>query len=91
VNHQPLPWFWSDQYDINLQIFGMPSPSHRVVLRGDPGSHGFVVFFLDGDKIVAALGPNAPKDLRFARRLIERRTAVDPARLADTQVPLAKL
>jgi len=91
VNHQPLPWFWSDQYDVNLQIFGMPAPSHRVVLRGDPDSHGFVVFFLDEDKVVAALGPNAAKDLRFARRLIERRTAVDPARLADTQVPLAKL
>ena len=91
VNHQPLPWFWSDQYDINLQVFGMPAPSHRVVVRGDPDSHSFVLFFLDGDKVVAALGPNAAKDLRFARRLIERRSTVDPARLADTQVPLAKL
>ena len=91
VNHQPLPWFWSDQYDVNLQIFGMPAPSHRVVMRGDPETHSFVVFFLDEDKVVAALGPNAAKDLRFARRLIERRTSVDPERLADTQVPLAKL
>jgi 3-phenylpropionate/trans-cinnamate dioxygenase ferredoxin reductase subunit len=90
VNHQPLPWFWSDQYDVNLQIFGMPAPSHRVVMRGDPQTHSFVVFFLDEDKVVAALGPNAAKDLRFARRLIERRTAVDPERLADTQMPLAK-
>lgn len=91
VNHQPVPWFWSDQYDINLQIFGMPSPAHRVVVRGDQGSKSFVMFFLDGDKVVAALGPNAAKDLRFARRLIERRTSVDVDRLADTGVPLAKL
>jgi 3-phenylpropionate/trans-cinnamate dioxygenase ferredoxin reductase subunit len=91
VNHQPLPWFWSDQYDVNLQIFGMPAPSHRVVMRGDPQTHSFIAFFLDENKVVAALGPNAAKDLRFARRLIERRTAVDPDRLADTQVPLAKL
>jgi len=91
VNHQPLPWFWSDQYDVNLQIFGMPAPSHRVVVRGDPDSHGFVVFFLDQDKVVAALGPNCAKDLRFARRLIERRTSVDPERLADIRTPLAKL
>jgi 3-phenylpropionate/trans-cinnamate dioxygenase ferredoxin reductase subunit len=35
VDHQPLPWFWSDQYDTNLQIYGMPDPSHRVVVRGD--------------------------------------------------------
>jgi 3-phenylpropionate/trans-cinnamate dioxygenase ferredoxin reductase subunit len=91
VNHQPLPWFWSDQYQVNLQIFGMPAPSHRVVVRGDPGTHSFVVFFLDADRVVAALGPNAAKDLRFARRLIERRTSVDPGQLADTQLPLAKL
>lgn len=91
VNHQPLPWFWSDQYDVNLQIFGMPAPSHRVVVRGDPDTHSFVAFFLDEDKVVAALGPNSAKDLRFARRLIERRTSVDPERLADVQVPLAKL
>ena len=69
----------------------MPARSHRAIVRGDPDTHSFVVFFLDEDKVVAALGPNAAKDLRFARRLIERRSAVDPDRLADTQVPLAKL
>lgn len=91
VNHQPLPWFWSDQYDVNLQIYGMPAPAHRVVVRGDQDADTFVMFFLDGDKVVAALGPNAARDLRFARRLIERRTSVDPRQLADRQVPLAKL
>ncbi|MEJ8823582.1 FAD-dependent oxidoreductase [Variovorax humicola] len=90
VNHQPLPWFWSDQYDVNLQIFGMPALSHQMVVRGDRNSKSFVMFFLDEGKVVAALGPNAAKDLRFARRLIERRTSVDPDRLADTAVPLAK-
>ena len=91
VNHQPLPWFWSDQYEINLQIFGMPTPAHDVVVRGDRNSSSFVMFFLDAGKVVAALGPNAARDLRFARRLIERRTRVDAAQLADPQVPLAKL
>ena len=91
VNHQPLPWFWSDQYEVNLQIFGMPTPAHDVVVRGDRNSGSFVMFFLDSGKVVAALGPNAARDLRFARRLIERRTSVDAAQLADLQVPLAKL
>ncbi|CAN7739776.1 NAD(P)/FAD-dependent oxidoreductase [Variovorax paradoxus] len=91
VNHQPLPWFWSDQYEVNLQIFGMPTPAHDVVVRGDRNSSSFVMFFLDAGKVVAALGPNAARDLRFARRLIERRTRVDAAQLADLQVPLAKL
>ncbi|HWT17698.1 MAG TPA: FAD-dependent oxidoreductase, partial [Variovorax sp.] len=75
VNHQPLPWFWSDQYEVNLQIFGMPTPAHDVVVRGDRNSGSFVMFFLDAGKVVAALGPNAARDLRFARRLIERRTS----------------
>lgn len=91
VNHQPLPWFWSDQYGINLQIFGMPMPTHRAVVRGDLQGDSFVMFFLDGDKVSAALGPNAARDLRFARRLIERGTSVDPVQLADLQVPLSRL
>ena len=91
VNYQPLPWCWSDQYAMNLQIFGIPSPTHRVVVRGAPGSASFVLFYLDGDVVQAALGPNAAKDLRFARRLIEQHKTVDAQRLADTSIPMAKL
>ena len=91
VDHQPLPWFWSDQYDINLQIYGMPDPSHRVVVRGDLQSDSFVLFYLDGETIRSAIGPNAARDLRFARRLIESRKSVDPALLADTRVAMSKV
>jgi 3-phenylpropionate/trans-cinnamate dioxygenase ferredoxin reductase subunit len=91
VNHQPLPWFWSDQYGTNLQIYGMPSPSHRVVIRGDLESDSFVLFYLDGGKVKSALGPNAARDLRFARRLIESQKTVDPQLLADTRVAMSKL
>jgi len=91
VDHQPLPWFWSDQYDSNLQIYGMPTASHRVVERRASGSDSFILFYLDGDVVSAAVGPNSARDLRFARRLIEQRKVVEPVRLADTQVPMAKL
>jgi 3-phenylpropionate/trans-cinnamate dioxygenase ferredoxin reductase subunit len=91
VDHQPLPWFWSDQYGTNLQIYGVPTPSHRVIARGVPGSDTFVLFYLDGNVVHAALGPNAARDLRFARRLIEQRKTIDPERLADLQVPMSKL
>ena len=90
VVHQPLPWFWSDQYESNLQIYGMPTPSHRVVARGSPESDSFVIFYLDGNVVHAALGPNSARDLRFARRLIEQRKVIDPDRLADAQVPMSK-
>jgi 3-phenylpropionate/trans-cinnamate dioxygenase ferredoxin reductase subunit len=91
VDHQPLPWFWSDQYDTNLQIYGMPDRSHRMVARGDLRSDSFVLFYLDGDQIRSAMGPNAARDLRFARRLIESRKAVDPQLLADTRMAMSKL
>ena len=91
VDYQPLPWFWSDQYGMNLQIYGIPKPAHRVVVRGVPGSESFVLFYLDGDVVKAALGPNAARDLRFARRLIEQRKPVDAQRLADTSVAMAKI
>jgi 3-phenylpropionate/trans-cinnamate dioxygenase ferredoxin reductase subunit len=91
VDYRPLPWFWSDQYGMNLQIFGMPLPAHRVVMRGAPDAASFVLFYLDGDVVQAALGPNAAKDLRLARRLIEQRRPVDVQRLADTGFPMARL
>jgi 3-phenylpropionate/trans-cinnamate dioxygenase ferredoxin reductase component len=90
VDYRPLPWFWSDQYGMNLQIYGVPEPRHRVVARGNPGADSFVLLYLDGDVVKAALGPNAARDLRFARRLIEQGKAVAPERLADSSVPMAK-
>lgn len=91
VDYQPLPWFWSDQYGMNLQIFGMPTAAHRVVRRGDLASGSFVLFYLAGDVVQAAIGPNAARDLRFARRLIEQRKPVDVERLADTGTPMSKI
>lgn len=91
VSYQPLPWFWSDQYGMNLQIHGLPLPTHQAVLRGTPGSGSFLVGYFNGAVMEAALGPNAAKDLRFARRLIEQRKPIDPARLADPAIPMSRL
>ncbi len=91
VDYRPLPWFWSDQYGMNLQIYGIPTPAQQVVLRGVAGSDSFILFYLESDVVKAAIGPNAARDLRFARRLIEQRKPVDPQRLADTGVPMSKL
>jgi 3-phenylpropionate/trans-cinnamate dioxygenase ferredoxin reductase component len=91
VLYNPLPWFWSDQYDMNLQIYGLPAPSQRAVVRGDMTSGSFVVFYLEGDRVKAAVAVNAARDLRFARRLIEQAKSVRDADLANLGVPLAKL
>jgi len=91
VQYRPLPWFWSDQHGVNLQIYGFPSASHAVVERRQSEGSSFIRFYLEGDCVKAAIGVDAARDLRFARRLIESQREVLMERLADTSVPLSRL
>ncbi|MGN5477738.1 FAD-dependent oxidoreductase [Cupriavidus basilensis] len=78
--------------DTNLQdLWRAAAHPTQVVVRGDPASGSFVFFYLEGQCVTAALGGNAARDLRFARRLIEQRKLVRPQDLADPAVSLAKL
>ena len=60
------------------------------MLRGDPAERRWAVFWLAGDLLVALLTVNSPRDLLQGRRLIEAGAAVDEARLADPDVPVAQ-
>jgi 3-phenylpropionate/trans-cinnamate dioxygenase ferredoxin reductase subunit len=93
VRHADLPWFWSDQHGINLQMLGMPTGQVRHVWRGDPAEGpGFTLFYLDGGgQLVGANAVDRPADIAAARRMIERGLAPDPAKLADPQVSMKKL
>lgn len=86
-----VPWFWSDQYDINLQMLGYTSPDEERVLRGSFEERNFIAFFLRGDHVLAAIALNRGRDIAATRRLIERRIAVDRAKLADDDVALKDL
>jgi 3-phenylpropionate/trans-cinnamate dioxygenase ferredoxin reductase subunit len=86
-----VPWFWSDQYDINLQMLGYTSPDEERVLRGSFEERNFIAFFLREDHVLAAIALNRGRDIAATRRLIERRIAVDRAKLADDNVPLKDL
>jgi 3-phenylpropionate/trans-cinnamate dioxygenase ferredoxin reductase subunit len=82
--YRDIPWFWSNQYDVNLQFLGLPDPLSRTVLRGDPAQDCFSLFFLDEDnRISGVVSANAMRDLRAAKRMMERRVRVDPQSLAD--------
>lgn len=83
-----VPWFWSDQYDVKLQIAGLPEGADRQVLRGDPAAGAFAVFHLAGDRIVCVEAVNAPAEFMAGRQMIGRATAVDPVRLADRDVSM---
>lgn len=90
VTYEPVPYFWSDQYDVRVQMFGIPAENCRTVQRGAMTAEGFVLFQLVDGRVVAAMGANSPKDLRIAKRMIERRMSVDPEILADTSRALPR-
>jgi 3-phenylpropionate/trans-cinnamate dioxygenase ferredoxin reductase subunit len=86
-----LPWFWSDQYDLNLQILGLPLDWPAPVVRGDAGARRYSNFYLRDGRIAAVIAVNAARDVNVARRLIQRNVAVSAAQLADPNVKLDAL
>lgn len=83
-----VPWFWSDQYDIKLQIAGLPMEADRTLVRGDPTSGRFAVFHLCGDRVVCVEAISAPPEFMAGKQLILRRTPVDDTRLADLSISM---
>jgi 3-phenylpropionate/trans-cinnamate dioxygenase ferredoxin reductase subunit len=86
-----VPWFWSDQYDVNLQMAGHPRWTDELVWRGDPASRSFAVFYRRDGVLTGAVGLNRPKEVRGAMPLIGRRARVEPAVLQDESVDLRKV
>ncbi len=86
-----VPWFWSDQYDLNLQMVGLPEAWERLVLRGDMAARRFTAFYLQGEQVVAANAVNNGRDIRPARELIARHIAVADTALADPATNLRAL
>ncbi|MDW8009840.1 MAG: FAD-dependent oxidoreductase [Chloroflexota bacterium] len=86
-----VPWFWSDQYDLNMQYVGFADAWDRVVFRGDVEARRFTAFYLRQGRLEAALAINRPRDIRAARELIQARAALDPERLADESQDLRSL
>lgn len=89
--YAPLPYVWSDQYDVNLQYVGFPTEWHEIVVRGDLDAAEATIFFMRDERVHAAATINRPRDLRSARRLCEARAVVDPATLADADTDLRAL
>jgi 3-phenylpropionate/trans-cinnamate dioxygenase ferredoxin reductase subunit len=83
-----VPWFWSDQYDLKLQIAGMPFDADQILVRGDVAAAKFAVFHLKGDLIQAVEAVNAPPEFMAGKQLIAKRTPVSLAKLADTTISM---
>lgn len=90
-NHA-VPWFWSDQYDLKLQMVGLSQGYDRCVLRGDPASGHFSAFYLRGDRLMAVDAVNRPADFMLAKRVLARPLELAPGTdLADESTPLKDL
>lgn len=81
-----VPWFWSDQYDVKLQIAGLPFDVDMQVVRGTPEHGKFAVYHLCGYRVVAVEAINSPLDFMAGKQFILTGEAVSPSRLADPTV-----
>ncbi|MGE3274417.1 MAG: NAD(P)/FAD-dependent oxidoreductase [Vicinamibacterales bacterium] len=89
--YDAIHWFWSDQYDANLQYAGFHDEWDALVVRGSLEAPSFLAFYLNQGRIDAVVGLNCGKDVRRAMPLIRSRHFVDPARLADEDTDLRSL
>lgn len=68
---QDIPWFWSDQYDLNLQVLGIPTSGGKNVWRGSPESGKFCIFQLVDERIQSVIAVNMARELKIAKRWIK--------------------
>jgi 3-phenylpropionate/trans-cinnamate dioxygenase ferredoxin reductase subunit len=83
-----VPWFWSDQFDLKLQIAGLLLDADASVVRGNGTGGRLAVFHLRDGRLVAMEGVNAPAEFMACKHLIRDQVKLDLERLADASVPL---
>ncbi|PIE14022.1 MAG: pyridine nucleotide-disulfide oxidoreductase [Rhodobacterales bacterium] len=90
-DYQAKPWFWSDQYDVKLQIAGLNTGYDRVVTRPGDKDGSVSFWYYGGDTLLAVDAANDPRAYMIGKRLIEGGKSPDPAAVADPGVPLKSL
>lgn len=91
THYADVPWFWSDQYDLKLQIAGLSLGYDQTVLRGDPAGAHFSCAYLRDGVLIAVDAINTPRDFMQSKPLIANAVRCDPAVLADPSVALRDL
>ena len=91
VSYAPTPWFWSDQYDVKLQIAGLSQGFDRTVVRPGDAEGQQSIWYYRGETLLAVDAMNQPKPYMFAKRWLEQGVSPDPAKVADPAVALKGL
>ena len=89
--YDSVPWFWSDQYGVRLQMAGHSEGADRTVTRGAPDDESFVSFHLRGGILIGVDAVNSMREFTVCRRLVAARSRPDPAMLEDPSVPVKSL
>jgi 3-phenylpropionate/trans-cinnamate dioxygenase ferredoxin reductase subunit len=93
VEHNRVPYFYSDQYDLGMECSGLPLPDtyDQVVYRGDTDSLEFIAFWLSQGRLVAGMNVNVWDVTDDIQSLIRSARPLDPARLSDPAIPLTEV
>lgn len=89
--YHALPWFWTDQYDVKLQMAGISQGHDQVVLRGSAESRKLSVFYFKEKRLVAIDSINRPLDHMMGRKLLAARVPLKPEEAADESIDLKML
>ena len=88
---EDCPWFWSDQYDVKLQIAGLSTDYDEIVVRGDPAERKFAAFYLRGGKLIAVDAVNSPPEFLASKKLIMSGACLAPDLLSDTSKTMKEI
>ena len=86
--YDAVPWFWSDQGKLKLQIAGLSAGFDQTVLRGDPAAERFSVLYYRGGQLLAVHAVNSPRDYLAVRRALAAGQEIPPEAAADPDTPL---
>jgi len=89
--YSEVPWFWSDQYDLKLQIAGLARPTDRRVARGDPANRKFAVFHLRDGAVAAVEAVNAAPEYMIGKKLVAEGKQIAAETLADLSIPMKQM
>ena len=88
---EDCPWFWSDQYDLKLQIAGLSQGYDETVVRGDIDARKFAVFYLQNGKLIAVDAVNSPPEFLASKKLIMTGARLAPETLSDTSQSMKEI
>ena len=91
ARYEQVPWFWSDQFDLKLQMVGMSQGYDITVQRGSMDADDFAMFYLKDGVLIAVDAVNRPREFMACRKLVPQRPRIDPSMLADESVPMQEM